>query len=69
MNDTSEEDRLFFFLKLEIHKYQIDDYLYNLYKLDFNNLMSLITLRRLASHREIEADYNNLLNELRQSFQ
>ncbi len=69
MNDTSEEARMNFFLKLEIHKYQIDDYLYNLYKLDFNNLMSLITLRRLASHREIEADYNNLLNELRQSFQ
>ena len=69
MNDTSEEARMNFFLKLEIQKYMIDDYLFNDYKLDFNTLLQMITERRLANHPEIEKDYNNLLYELRQSFQ
>lgn len=69
MNDTSEEARMNFFLKLEIQKYMIDDYLFNNYKLDFNTLLQMITERRLANHPEIEKDYNNLLYELRQSFQ
>jgi len=69
MNDTSEEARMNFFLKLEIHKYMIDDFLFNGYGLDFNTLLQLLTERKLTTHSEIERDYNNLLNELRQSFQ
>jgi len=69
MNDTSEEARMNFFLKLEIHKYMIDDYLFNNYGFDFNMLMQLLTDRKLTTHKEIERDYNNLLYELRQSFQ
>lgn len=69
MNDTSEEARMNFFLKLEIQKYMIDDFLFNAYGLDFNTLLQMITERRLGNHPEIERDYNNLLNELRQSFQ
>ena len=69
MNDTSEEARMNFFLKLEIHKYMIDDFLYNNYKLDFNSLMRLIMEKNLAGHEDIKHDYNNLMNELRQSFQ
>jgi len=69
MNDTSEEARMNFFLKLEIHKYQIDDYLYNSYGIDFNVLLNMINTRELTKHREIEADYNNLLRELSQTFQ
>jgi hypothetical protein len=69
MNDTSEEARMNFFLKLEIHKYMIDDYLFNNYGFDFNMLMQLLTDRKLTTHKEIERDYNNLIYELRQSFQ
>jgi len=69
MNDTSEEARMNFFLRLEIHKYMIDDFLFNLYGLDFNTLLRLVTERGLTTHKEIEREYNNLLMELRQSFQ
>jgi len=69
MNDTSEEARMNFFLKLEIHKYMIDDYLFNNYGFDFNMLMQLLTDRKLTTHKEIERDYNNLLYVLRQPFQ
>jgi hypothetical protein len=69
MNDTSEEARMNFFLKLEIHKYMIDDFLFNSYGFDFNMLLQLLTDRKLTTHKEIERDYNNLLYELRQSFQ
>ena len=69
MNDPSEEARMNFFLKLEIHKYMIDDYLFNNFEFDFNMLLQLLTDRKLTTHKEIERDYNNLLYELRQSFQ
>ena len=69
MNDTSEEARMNFFLKLEIQKYTIDDYLFNKFTLDFNTLLRLITERKLDKNPVIENDYTNLLNELSQSFQ
>ena len=69
MNDTSEEARMNFFLKLEIQKYMIDDYLMNAYGLDFNTLLQMIPERRLANHPEIEREYNTMLYQLRQSFQ
>ncbi len=69
MNDTSEEARMNFFLKLEIQKYTIDDYLFNEFTLDFNTLLRMITERKLDKDPVIENDYRNLLNELSQSFQ
>ncbi len=69
MNDTSEEARMNFFLKLEIHKYMIDDFLLNTHGFDFNMLLQLLTDRKLTTDKEIKSDYDNLIYELRQSFQ
>ena len=66
MNDQSEEARMQFFLKLEINKYMIDDYLFNLYELDFSTLMMLINSRGLFSNPEISADYQKLMMEFNQ---
>ena len=67
MNDQSEEAKMQFFLKLEINKYQIDDYLFNLYELDFSTLMMLINSRQLFSNPEISADYQKLMAEFNQA--
>jgi hypothetical protein len=67
MNDQSEEAKMQFFLKLEINKYQIDDYLFNLYELDFSTLMMLINSRGLFSNPEISQDYQKLMAEFNQA--
>lgn len=67
MNDHSEEARMQFFLKLEINKYMIDDYLFNLFELDFSTLMMLINSRGLATNPEISDDYQKLMQEFNQA--
>ena len=67
MNDQSEEARMQFFLKLEINKYMIDDYLSNLYELDFSQLMKLINSRYLFDNPEISAEYSKLMGEFNQA--
>ena len=64
MNDQSEEARIQFFLKLEINKYMIDDYLFSLYELDYSTLMVLINSRHLYTNPEISANYQKLMEEL-----
>ena len=68
MNDANEEARMGFYLKMEISKYLVDDYLTNEYNLDSHNLLELIHLKGLQTHREIATDLNNLLNEFRSNF-
>lgn len=66
MNDTSEEARMNFFIKLEIHKYMIDDHLTNEHGLDCAGLLLMIEQNRLGTHPEIAREYNMLLKELYQ---
>ena len=66
MNDQSEEARMQFFLKLEINKYMIDDYLTNLHDVDFSMLMMLVNSRQLFNNPQISADYHKLMQEFNQ---
>ena len=50
-----------------LNKYMIDDYLFNLYELDFSTLMMLINSRQLFSNPEISADYQKLMAEFNQA--
>lgn len=67
MGDHSEEARMQFFLKLEINKYLIDDYLSNLYEMDFSTLIMLINSRQLFTNPEIAEDYQKLMQEFNQA--
>lgn len=67
MNDPSEEARMMFFIKLEINKYMIDDYLSNLFEIDFSALMMMINTRQLFSNPEIASDYQRLIQEFNQA--
>lgn len=66
MTDTSEEARMSFFMKLEIQKYMIDDYLMNEHGIDCSGLLYMIELKRLGTHPDISKEYNLLLKEFNQ---
>jgi len=68
LSDNSDEAKINFYMKIEVHKFMIDDYLFNLYGFDFHMLLNLHNQRKLTVHSEIERDYNNLINELNQTF-
>ncbi len=68
LSDNSDEAKINFYMKIEVHKFMIDDYLFNLYGFDFHMLLNLLNQRKLTVHSEIERDYNNLINELNQTF-
>jgi hypothetical protein len=67
MNDPSDEARMMFFIKLEINKYMIDDYLFNLFEIDFSALMMLINTRQLYSDSQIASDYQRLMQDFNQA--
>ena len=68
IDGDNEEARMSFFIKLEISKYLVDDYLTNEYNLDSRNLLELIHLKGLQTHRQISVDLNNLENENMSNF-
>ena len=69
LNDHSEEARMQFYSKLEINKYMIEDYLSNLYDLDFSQLMMLINSRYLFDNPGISADFQILMQEFKNQAQ
>ena len=65
INENDEEGKMELYAKMEINKHLIDDYLMIEFDIDAQNLLDLIHIKGLNTNKDIEGEFNNLINEFK----